>query len=41
MVPFYNTVDEGGGYHRRFCLTPSDVIFLPGPMAMYNTAELK
>lgn len=41
MVPFYNTVDEAGGYCRQYCLVPSSVIFLPGPMVMYNTAHLR
>lgn len=41
MVPFYNTIDEAGGYNRRFCLTPSNIMFLPGPVVMYNTGHLR
>ena len=41
LVPFYNTIDEPGGYRREFCIMPSDVIFLPGPMCAYNTGALR
>lgn len=41
LVPFYNTIDEAGGYRREYCIMPSDIIFLPGPMCAYNTGALR
>lgn len=41
QVPFYNTVNESGGYREECCIMPSAAMFLPGPVAVFNTGMLQ
>lgn len=41
QVPFYNTVNEPGGYNAEDMIMPNYIMFMPGPVAAYNPGKLE